>query len=232
MKKVIFSIICLFLLAGIVSAKDDNKLYFTDKGDRLYYDTTLYDEDLFISNLDMVPGKEYRDELLIKNQSSVKYRLYLKINDIEENPDARELLENINMIILVDDIEIYNGTAHGLTYYKGSDGYSLDVPEKPKPKPETPSEDVDLKDAMYVGDYDANKMSKMVVITKLNEDYSNTKNTNISHVEWGFVAEYGDELLPINPDTSMEHSFNVYYLLILLMVIGSILFLIIRKRKA
>ncbi len=229
MKKIVYSIICFILLFSVVIAKDENKLYFTDRNDRLYYDSTLYDEDLFISNLNMVPGREYRDELIIKNKSNVKYRLYLKINDIENNPEARELLENIHMTITVDGELIYNGTAHGLTYKKSVSGYSLDYVE-PKPnKPSKPSNTPDLTNAIHVGDYPAYKMSKMVVITKLDENYSNPNGTDISHVEWGFVAEYGDKLLPLNPDTGIGFTFNIYYLIIIILIIGVVTYLIVKN---
>ncbi len=230
--RIIYFIVCFVSVFSVVIAKDENKLYFTDRNDRLYYDSTLYDEDLFISNLDMVPGREYKDELLIKNQSNVKYRLYLKINDIEENPEARELLENIHMTITIDGESIYNGTAHGLTYKKSANGYSLDYVEPEQNTPVKPNNNQpDLTNAIHVGDYPAYKTSKMVVITKLDENYSNPNGTDISRVEWGFVAEYGDKILPLNPDTGIGFKFNIYYLIIILLIILVITYLIVKKIK-
>lgn len=179
MKKFIMVLIfCLMFIAN-VSAKE-NKLYFTSSGDRLYYRTDLFDKNIFIKHNDMMPGKVFRDELMIENQTEYDYKLYLKVKEVEQSKVANELLENIEMQIYLDGKLIYDGYAKGLDY---SD------------------KKVNLQDAIYIGEYKTDASSKIVVNTKLKEDYANKQNKEVSSIEWEFYASYEELVVPINPDT-------------------------------
>lgn len=214
-------IICLVLITTLVlpiSAKEaDNKLYFTSSGDRLYYDTKLFDENIFMYHDGMTPGITYTDNLLIENGSNTDYNLYLKIKEIEEDNDANILLDNISMEIYLDNELIYNGKVKGLDYNNVG---------------------VNIQEAAYIGKYPKNTKKSLVVKTKLNEDYLSNNKEITSHIEWEFFASYEDdkkvnddnltEVLPINPNTYD----NIYkYILITLISLILIIILAIFKEK-
>ena len=167
MKK-IFLLITLLIICIPVFAKD-NKLYFTESGDRLYYDSKLFDIKRFMHHVDMVPGSSYVDELLIENGTNTSYTLYFKVVPRVQSKEADELLENILMKITLDGEIIYEGKATGNDYSKNG---------------------VDLKNTMKIGLYTPSKESKMVVETKLSETYSNTNLKELSYIDWSFYGEY------------------------------------------
>ena len=149
----------LILSISIVKA-EENKLYFTEKNDRLYYDTDLYDEAKFINHLDMVPDKEYEDILLIENGTDTKYTLYFKVKELEQEDLANELIDNIEMTVYLNGTEIYKGKARGLDY----------------------GDDVNLQNAIKIGDFLKGDSSVMRVTTKLAEDYTNIDNDTLAKI--------------------------------------------------
>lgn len=210
MKKILLFLTVMFF--GITSAQAaENKLYFTDDNDRLYYDSDLYDENLFMYHTDMLPGSSYTDELIIENGSETEYSLYLKVDEEERTQLSEELLKSIEMTIELDGEVIYDGYADGLDY--NDDG-------------------VNLQDAILIGLYKPYTESKLVVKTKLSPDYSNTDNKELSNIKWNFYARYSGntEVLPINPDTGNNISKIVMILFaISLIVLGS--YFIVRNFK-
>jgi hypothetical protein len=94
MKKVYLFVLSLFMMLPIVTA-ENNKLYFTEDGDRLYYDTNSFNKDVFISNQNMVPGKEYKDVLIIENNTTTAYSLYLKSKNVEQSELSDKLIDSI-----------------------------------------------------------------------------------------------------------------------------------------
>jgi hypothetical protein len=115
MKKVYLFVLSLFMMLPIVTA-ENNKLYFTEDGDRLYYDTNSFNKDVFISNQNMVPGKEYKDVLIIENNTTTAYSLYLKSKNVEQSELSDKLIDSIDMKIYLDGELIYEGNARGLDY--------------------------------------------------------------------------------------------------------------------
>ena len=73
MKKILLLLILLLTIS--VSAKE-NKLYFVEKDNQIFYESGLYDEKVFMKHTDMVPGSSYTDELLIENGTNKVYKLY------------------------------------------------------------------------------------------------------------------------------------------------------------
>lgn len=226
MKKHI-KIMCFVLITLItmsVSAKEsDNKLYFTNDGDRLYYDTKLFDSDIFMYHTDMVPGTIYTDKLLVENGSSVDYDLYFKIKEVDQNGNANELLDNILMEIYLEDELIYERKVKGLDYN---------------------SSGVNLKNAIHIGKYLSNSENELVIKTRLDENYNNPTNREEAHIEWEFYATYGDkedipvidnkdknEVIPLLPNTYDA----VYRYFIIAIISGGLLiillFLLRRKNK-
>ena len=208
MKKLLLILILLFPL--LVSASD-NRLYFTEEGNRLYYESKLIDENVFMKHLDMTPGKEYTDELIIENGTKTSYDLFFKVKPVEQSDKANTFLENLIMTITIDDNEIYSGKATGLDYGNG----------------------VDLTNAIELGVFSENKRSTMKVVTKLSEDYSDTAFDESSKIEWEFYASYeNNKATIIVPNTEKNNIINHIWIVIvgLLIVFIGILF-IKRKQK-
>ena len=206
MKKIIL-LIAIFIL-GIVSVQaKDNKLYFTENNNRLYYDSKLIDENVFMKHIDMTPGENFTDELYIENGTNTKYTLYFKVVPREQSSEANELLNNILMKIKLDDKVIYEGKATGLDYA---------------------DQGINLQKAILLGEFTPSKNAKMVVETKLSENYDNTEFNAYSYIDWSFYAQYDDSNPPVeiiaSPDT-MKNSFPVIFVLsaiIILIGIGII----------
>ena len=210
MKKLILLIMITVLTVINVNALN-NKLYFTEKDDRLYYDSDSFDKSIFMEHYDMVPGKVYVDELTIENKTNTTYNLYLKVVNVEQDELADELIDNIEMQVYLDDFLIYDGYARGLDY--------TDL-------------GVDLQNAILIGEYAKNKESKLVVHTKLSEDYSNINNNSIGKIEWEFYASYEENTIPILPET--VDNISKYIILLAgsaLMLVFLIIFVLNRKNK-
>lgn len=210
MKKLILLIMITVLTVINVNALN-NKLYFTEKDDRLYYDSDSFDKSIFMEHYDMVPGKVYVDELTIENKTNTTYNLYLKVVNVEQDELADELIDNIEMQVYLDDVLIYDGYARGLDY--------TDL-------------GVDLQNAILIGEYAKNKESKLVVHTKLSEDYSNINNDSVGKIEWEFYASYEKNTIPILPET--VDNISKYIILLAgsaLMLVFLIIFVLNRKNK-
>lgn len=182
-RKILFLLSIMLLSISFVSAKE-NRLYFTAKGNRIYYESKLFDEKIFMSHLDMIPGRSYMDELTIENGTHTNYTLYFKVVPREQSDACDELLENILMKITLDGNVIYDGVATGIDYT---------------------SQGINLQDAILLGDFSPTKVSKMVVETELSTDYSSTEGlSELSYIDWTFYAQYDEEdpseIIP-SPDT-------------------------------
>ena len=206
MKKFVL-FISLFALCIISVEAKENKLYFTEENNRLYYESKLIDENIFMKHVDMTPGESFTDELIIENGTNTKYTLYFKIVPREQSAEADELLDNIMMKIKLDDNVIYEGKATGLDYTE---------------------QGIDLQKAILLGNFAPSKNSKMVVETKLSENYDNTEFNDFSYIDWSFYAQYDDSEPPVeiiaSPDT-MKNSFPfafVFSVIIILIGFGII----------
>ncbi len=206
MKKFVL-FISLFALCIISVEAKENKLYFTEENNRLYYESKLIDENIFMKHVDMTPGESFTDKLIIENGTNTKYTLYFKIVPREQSAEADELLDNIMMKIKLDDNVIYEGKATGLDYTE---------------------QGIDLQKAILLGNFAPSKNSKMVVETKLSENYDNTEFNDFSYIDWSFYAQYDDSEPPVeiiaSPDT-MKNSFPfafVFSVIIILIGFGII----------
>lgn len=188
MKKIILFISLLVLNILPVQAKE-NKLYFTEENERLYYESKLINENVFMNHKDMVPGEKFTDELIIENGTKTSYTLFFKVSPREQSQEADELLENIQMKIKLDDKVIYDGKATGLDYT---------------------NQGINLQKAILLGQFNSSKKSKMIVETKLSEDYDNTQLNELSYIDWSFYAYYDISKPPVeiieSPNT-MKNSF-------------------------
>lgn len=173
MKKYLFLIgfLISFLFADNVSASE-NKLYFTSSGNRLYYDSALFDDDTFIHHTDMLPGTTYEDKLVIENKTNNAYPLYLKVRDEARTSLVEEILENVIVEIYLDDKLMYSGFADGLDYVQGG---------------------IEIDDVLYLGMFESNTEKNLKVLTTLRPEYSNTKNNVLATVKWDFITMYDDK---------------------------------------
>lgn len=166
MKKVSF--IVLFLLSFFifdVYALDQNTLVLTDKDKKLIYNNNLFNENIFLYHVEMIPGGEYEDNLHIINKSNFEYVLYLRLFlDNDDNYNS-EFMKNINFQIFLDNLEIFNGTI----FDKNENNILISL-----------------------GEYKNEDQSTLKVITTLNKEYSNVNKMNNSIIHWEFVANYED----------------------------------------
>ncbi len=213
MKKILKSLLLVLTLFSftLVNARE-NKLYFTGSGDRLYYDSSKYDDEYFMKHVDMVPGSSYEDRLTIENDSNYDYKLYMRVKNREQSELAADLLKNIKMEITMNGELLYSGFADGLDYSH---------------------DNLDLTNTIYIGEYKSKMNGEIVVNTKLIEEYDVTENDEYSYVDWEFVAEYNDLVIPINPDTGDSQSGYIKILLISLTIVFALIlfYLFAIKRK-
>jgi len=213
MKRLLKSLLLVLMLFSftLVNARE-NKLYFTGSGDRLYYDSSKYDDEYFMKHVDMVPGSSYEDRLTIENDSNYDYKLYMRVKNREQSELAAYLLKNIKMEITMNGELLYSGFADGLDYSH---------------------DNLDLTNTIYIGEYKSKMNGEIVVNTKLIEKYDVTENDEYSYVDWEFVAEYNDLVIPINPDTGSSTNEYIKILLISLTIVFALIlfYLFAIKRK-
>ncbi len=213
MKKTLLLLIAflsLFLSINLVTAKE-NKLYFIEKDNKIYYDSSYLGENVFMKHIDMIPGSEYQDELVIENNTNKEYSLYLKVKLKDQSIEADELLDNINMVIYLDDVEIYNGKAKGLDYIGNG---------------------INLQNAVLLKKFTKKQSSRLKVETSLSNDYSNISNNESSYIDWVFYAEYDnktEEIVDV-PNTNKD-SFPVITIVSLTMCAIGIGMVIYARKK-
>lgn len=178
MKKILLLIGILFISISNVYAKD-NRLYFIEDNDKLYYDSKSFDEELFMNHTDMLPGEIYTDELILENSSKKTYTLYFKIKERQQSEEADSFLNYIDMNIYLDNELIYSGNIKGNNY-----------------------EDVNLKNAIKLLDIKPNQISNMKVETYLDPSYDNYNNTTNSYIDFEFYSQYDKE--EINTNTNED----------------------------
>lgn len=206
-----FFAVALLIFGGKVSAA--NRLYFTNNGDRLYYDNEKIDDETFMNHQDMLPGKTYTDELIIENGTDTEYVLYFKVKERDQSEELSEFLDHIEMKIYLDDELIYEG------YVKGKD-YT--------------EEGINLQDAVKLGDaaYKKGEEHKLVVETMLEYDYNDTTERDVSLIDWQFIAEYEEELIPILPNTGDNIITTVIISVVSIMALVFILIVLFRRKES
>ena len=209
MKKVLGIIICFILFIPFCNA-ENNRLYFTEDGKKLVYDTDYFDEKIFMHHTDMYPGKEYVDVLDIENGTNNECELFFKILQEEQDEKAMELIRNINMKIYVDNELIYDGIATG-----------EDILEN----------NINLKNAISLGTFSQNKKSILKVYTALDSNYEDKTNIIESFTDWQFYAKCGEaeSVEIINPDTGDTVSIKNFIVIILALLL--LFCFIIMKKK-
>ena len=210
MKKFVL-FISLFALSVLSVQARENKLYFTEENNRLYYESKLINEDIFMKHIDMTPGESFTDELIIENGTNTKYTLYFKVVPRNQSAEADELLENIIMKIKLDEEIIYEGKATGLDYTE---------------------QGINLQNAILLGDFTPSKNSKMIVETKLSEEYENTNLGELSYIDWSFYGQYENSTpIIINPNTKSDRENHSLWLLFGLVTLTILLIGIVKRNQ-
>ena len=211
MKKIILLIFGFVISITCVYARD-NRLYFTESENRIYYESALIDEKVFLKHTDMMPGNNFRDELIIENGTNTTYKIYFRIVPREQSAGANNLLEHINMKISIDGYVIYNGKVTGKDYGNG----------------------VNLQNTILLGEFKPSKISRMLVETSLSEDYDNYgKFNDSSYIDWSFYAQYDDEepveIVEVPKTNKNEFSLTVFS--IITIIVGVVLVLYAKKKS-
>ena len=198
MKKKILLIITILLFITPVYA-EENRLYLTEEGNRIYYKSKS-DFEYFMHHLDMLPGEEKEDTLIINNKSKTEYKLYLKIV-----PKSNiELINATSMMIYIDDNLIYEGTLEGKNY-----------------------KNISFENAVELANLKENDHIVLKVKTKLNQYYEASDHETVADIDWIFYAQYGEEeppeeIIPV-PDTYSSIFTAKFIVGIILIAGGSIM---------
>lgn len=223
MKKIIL-VIVVFMCGIFPVFASDNKLFLTMKDNKIYYDQDLYNKDLFMTHVDMLPGQSFTDELKIQNGTGIPLTLYLKVKEKEQSIEANELLDNILMKIYFNNQVIYDGKVKGLDYK---------------------SNGVNLQDAVLLKNFEINESADIKVELKLSSEYSNKDFNDYSYLDWVFYAQFEPtENKPEEPKEEVvvevveapKTGLNYNYVPVVissvgLCIVGCIIILLAKKKK-
>ena len=205
MKKVLLGVISFFMMLTIVSASE-NRIYFKDSGNRIYYESKDLGDEFFLNHTNMLPGSSYTDYLTLENGTNKTYTLYFKVKPKEQTESTIELLNATTMNIYLDDNILYSGGVDGINYDDGAN----------------------LQNAIKLIELKPSSKSRIKVETMLSKNYSNMKSTDISYIDWEFYAQYDEEPAEkINPYTGD----NIYIYIAALSVSVIIILIIFFIRK-
>jgi hypothetical protein len=154
------------------------KLFFEEVDGYMRYTPVITGDSWFKSHLNMIPGGDYEDTLLIENLSKKSYKLYMQVIPIEQAPLPDALLELIHMQVYQDATMIYDGTALGKDY---------------------PSKLGNLHNVVYLGDYLPAKTDNLKVDLLLDKDTPMEYAGILSNIDWKFMVEDMPEEEPKKP---------------------------------
>ncbi len=209
MKRKLIVLLFLLFFSFTSEALAENKLYFTDNNERIYYDTKQLNKNEFMNHLYMLPGGTYTDELLIENGSTTDYTLYLKVKEKEQSEEAKAFLDEIKMKIYLDDTLIYDGFAKGLDYNHNG---------------------VNLQDVIEIGDCQTNEVHKLLVETTLSKDFSDPTGNDASYIDWEFYAQYAEKIIPIEPNPNTGDKIKIMFIIFGGSLILTILLIILTRK--
>ncbi len=210
MKKIIAILLMFTIFIIDVDAEVKNKLYFTEDGKELVYDSGLLNKKMFMSHIDLIPNQVNTDLLMIENGSSNSCELFFRVVDVKQSDKANNLLNFINMKIYIDEELIYDGTVKG-NDIKGNG--------------------VDLKNTISLGTFEPGDVSELKAVTQLSKDYTDPYTEITSNTDWQFYAQcVGEEVLPINPNTGDFAGSLLIIICIIFAIISLTIFLYSNKK--
>lgn len=217
MKKRIFVFILMLLMIQPVLAVD-NKLYLTEKDNKIYYDKDLFKKEDFMHHLDMVPGGKYQDDLVIENGTKIPLKLYLQVKEEEQSVDAEELLDSIYMKVTLNNNVIYDGKVKGLDYNANG---------------------INLQDSIFLKEFSVDESAKIHVDLYLDSAYSNKEFTDYSYLDWVFIAQFDKtdkpEVVEVVPAPITGINKNYIPVIIIstgLCIVGCIIIVLAKKKKS
>lgn len=216
MKKLLFGIILMLVIISPVCAAN-NKLYLTEKDNKIYYDDELYHKEEFMEHLDMVPGGKYQDDLVIENGTKLPLTLYLKVNEKEQSKAANELLDNIYMKVSLNNQLIYDGKVKGLDYNANG---------------------VNLQDSVLLKTFAIDETANIHVDLYLDSAYSNKDFSDSSNLDWVFIAQFDKEdatVVEVVPAPITGVNKNYMPIIIIsvgLCILGCLIIILASKKKS
>ena len=217
MKKILCIFVLMLLMMQPVLAVD-NKLYLTEKDNKIYYDDDLFNKDEFMHHLDMIPGGKYQDDLIIENGAKIPLKLYLQVKEEEQNDDAEELLDSIYMKVTLNDTVIYDGKVKGLDYNANG---------------------VNLQDSVFLKEFSVDESAKIHVDLYLDSAYSNKEFTDYSYLNWVFIAQFdkndNPEVIEVVPAPITGINKNYVPIVIAsvgLCIVGCIIIILAKRKKS
>ncbi|MBQ9318300.1 MAG: hypothetical protein IJR82_01535 [Bacilli bacterium] len=217
MKKILCIFVLMLLMMQPVLAVD-NKLYLTEKDNKIYYDEDLFNKDEFMHHLDMIPGGKYQDDLIIENGAKIPLKLYLQVKEEEQNDDAEELLDSIYMKVTLNDTVIYDGKVKGLDYNANG---------------------VNLQDSVFLKEFSVDESAKIHVDLYLDSAYSNKEFTDYSYLNWVFIAQFdkndNPEVIEVVPAPITGINKNYVPIVIAsvgLCIVGCIIIILAKRKKS
>lgn len=210
MKKMAIIFIIFFCLVEPISASE-NILRFIDEDNSLYYDSEIFNDDIFMNHLNFISGETNDDVLLIENRTDNTFNLYFRIIDDGYSEADRELISNTIMKIFVDDEIIYDGYIDGKHYDNG----------------------INLNNSVSIGEFTPNSSKEIQVVTEVDSNYTGAEATATIQVDWEFYAEIDDAILPINPITldRIHHNVIIFIVSTVALIVIGIMFFRIRKTR-
>lgn len=173
-RKITVSLLVFMLLVGISIPvyANEKKLYFEQQNGQMVWnaDNNPY-ENQFMNFSNMVPGEDYQERMSIENGSSKTYELYFQVVLLEQTELQDELLEKIEMTILQDGEQIYQGDATGIPGTKN------------------------LQDIIPLGTYEPAVESTLNVYLKLDDNIGLEYCDLLTQIDWKFMVK------EINKDT-------------------------------
>lgn len=213
MRKRLFVLILMLLMIKPVMAID-NKLFLTEKDNKIYYDEELFKKEDFMHHLDMVPGGKYQDDLVIENGAKIPLKIYLQVKEDEQSSDAEELLDSIFMKVTLNDNVIYDGKVKGLDY--NSNG-------------------VNLQDSVYLKDFAVGESAKIHVDLYLDSAYANKEFNDYTYLNWLFIAQFDTSITEVVPAPITGINQNYIPIIIIstgLCIVGCIIIVLAKKKKS
>ncbi|MBR3199233.1 MAG: hypothetical protein IKG27_04385 [Bacilli bacterium] len=183
-----------------------NKLYFKEDGNKLYYDESLVEKDVFMNHKEFVPGKTYIDNIIIKNGGMRDYTLYFKLLPKSQSVMENKILNNLNLKVYINKKLVYSGNIKGENY-----------------------SEVNLNGAIKLLKIKAKEKVDFKSEITLDSNYGDIGNYDSIYSDWLFYA-YNNKLIEIIPQKT---KYNIWPFVItgILIVIIIIVYKIRKKKK-
>ena len=223
--------VCAFLvafaMAGVTAKGYDFEAGIVFKDNEVMYTPATQ---IFMDHKDMLPGDVYNNNLIISNESTQVYDLYLQMTLPKNTEDGDKLLDLLEMNILSDGVLIYSGGVRGDEIYNGNS----------------------FKVRYLLGTFDPDTNSEITVSVKVSDELSKENLNSSAMTEWKLLAsgyendvgheeddddidgEVGNEETEIKPGinpTTGDESNKSLFILAIIFSLGGLLWVVISEKK-